>query len=113
MINKRSAYRIQFQPIGRAEPWPTRTTIMNALIHSFDRIEPPPPRSWLPRFVIRAWSSLSAALRESRDRRALTYLSEWNEHMLRDVGLTRDDVRRRPTISDSRWLIDNSRLGER
>ncbi len=86
---------------------------MNALIHSFDRIDPPPQRSWLPKFVLAAWERMSSAVRESRDRAALAHLSEWSEHMLRDVGLTRDDVRPPGPVSDSRWLIDNHRLGER
>jgi uncharacterized protein YjiS (DUF1127 family) len=86
---------------------------MNALIHSFDRIEAPAP-SRRPGFLLVAWRRLAAALRESRERRALAQLSEWNEHMLRDIGLTRDDVRSpRPTVTDGRWLIDNTRLGER
>jgi uncharacterized protein YjiS (DUF1127 family) len=86
---------------------------MNALIHSFDRIEPPPQRSWLPRFVATAWTRMSAAIRESRDRRALAHLSEWSEHMLRDVGLTREEVQSGRPVSDGRWMIDNARLGER
>jgi uncharacterized protein YjiS (DUF1127 family) len=87
---------------------------MNALIHSFDRVEPPPRRQ-SPGFLSALWSRLVTALRESRDRQALAHLSEWNEHMLRDIGLTRDDLRRhapRP-LSDGQWLIDNSRLTER
>ena len=55
---------------------------MNALIHSFDRIEPPPQRSRLPRFLRATWDRISAALRESRDRQALAHLSEWSEHNL-------------------------------
>ena len=86
---------------------------MNALIHSFDRIEPPPERLRLPRFLLRAWRTMSAALPQSRDRQALADLAEWSDHMLQDVGLTRDDVRSPRPVSDGRWLIDASRLGER
>jgi uncharacterized protein YjiS (DUF1127 family) len=81
---------------------------MNTLIHSFDRIEPP-PRRVLPGFLARAWARLRAA----RDRQALAELSEWNEHMLRDIGLTREDVQSPRRLSEGRWLIQNSRLDER
>jgi uncharacterized protein YjiS (DUF1127 family) len=88
---------------------------MNALIHSFDRIEPPPERRRLPQLISAAWGRFTAALREARDRRALAHLAEWNEHMLRDIGLTREEVqtRARRPLSDAQWLIDNTRLRER
>jgi uncharacterized protein YjiS (DUF1127 family) len=89
---------------------------MNALIHSFDRVEPPPQRQTRPGFLRATLLRLLARLREGRDRRALAHLSEWNEHMLRDVGLTREDVARRAPprpLSDGQWLIDNARLTER
>jgi uncharacterized protein YjiS (DUF1127 family) len=86
---------------------------MNTLIHSFDRIEPPPRKAWRPRILLAAWDRLRAALRESRDREALAQLSEWNEHMLRDVGLTREDVRSPRRLGEGRWLVENTRLGER
>ena len=83
---------------------------MNALIHSFDRLEPGRP----PGFVRRALVSLAAALRESRERRTLAALSEFDDHLLRDIGLTPDDVRTRPRpLSEGRWLIDNARMHER
>ena len=87
---------------------------MNALIHSFDRLEP--SRAVRPPgFLRRALAALGAALRESRERRAMVALSEFDDHLLRDIGLTPDDVRRRGPrpLSDGRWLVDNSRIGER
>ena len=56
-----------------------------------------------------------ATIRESRERRTLVALSEFDEHLLRDIGLTPDDVRQRipRPLSDGRWLIDNARIHER
>jgi len=84
---------------------------MNALIHSFDRLEPARP----PGLLRRALAALAASLRESRERRTLVALSEFDEHLLRDIGLTPDDVRQRipRPLSDGRWLIDNARIHER
>jgi uncharacterized protein YjiS (DUF1127 family) len=85
---------------------------MNALIHSFHRLDRPAPAS-RPGFLLAAWKRFVDAVRESRDRRALAQLSEWNEHMLRDIGLTRDEVGTGRSVTDGRWLIENTRLGER
>jgi uncharacterized protein YjiS (DUF1127 family) len=87
---------------------------MNALIHSFDRLEP--SRTTKPPGVLRrALAALGASLLATRQRRAMVALSEFDDHLLRDIGLTRDDVRglnARP-LSDGRWLIDNTRTHER
>jgi uncharacterized protein YjiS (DUF1127 family) len=87
---------------------------MNALIHSFDRLEPS-RTARPPGFLRRVFAALGASLRETRQRRAMVALSEFDDHLLRDIGLTRDDVRglnARP-LSDGRWLIDNARTHER
>ena len=56
------------------------------------------------------WISLHRAIG-----RSLAELRGMDDRMLRDIGLTRDDVRglnARP-LSDGRWLIDNARPHER
>ena len=88
---------------------------MNAYIHPIDRVEAARITERPPGLLRRAAARLFAVIRESRDRQALAHLSEWNEHMLRDIGLTREDVRPRPRgrLSDGRWLVDQTRLTER
>jgi uncharacterized protein YjiS (DUF1127 family) len=88
---------------------------MNALIHSFDRLEPSRPANNPPGLLRRAIASLAVSLREARQRRAMVALSEFDDHLLRDIGLTVEDVRGRDVrpLSDGRWLIDNARIHER
>jgi uncharacterized protein YjiS (DUF1127 family) len=112
MINPGGAYQGQSATIPSRFGAVPRTTTMNALIHSFDRLEPV-ARTGRQGFWITAWRRFTTALRASRERQALSQLSEWNEHMLQDIGLTRDDVRSPRAISDGCWLINNTRLGER
>ena len=87
---------------------------MNALIHSFDRLEPSRVAK-PPGFFRRTLAALAGSIRASRERRAMVTLSEFDDHLLRDIGLTPDDLRLRGTrpLSDGRWLIDNSRIHER
>jgi hypothetical protein len=88
---------------------------MNALIHSFDRIEPPPNRRRPWHLLKATYARFRAVLRESRDRQALAHISEWSERMVRDVGLTQEEARRpekRP-LSDGRWLVEQARRRER
>ena len=87
---------------------------MNALIHSFDRLESS-PTTRPPGFLRRTFAALGAALRASREQRAMVALSEFDDHLLRDIGLSPDEVRGRAArpFSDGRWLIDNTRIHER
>jgi uncharacterized protein YjiS (DUF1127 family) len=88
---------------------------MNALIHPLDRVVTARQSFKPPGLLLRAWRRLSDAFRQSQERRAMIGLSDFDAHLLRDIGLTPDDVRtygaRR--LSDGRWIITNTRLGER
>ena len=87
---------------------------MNALIHSFDRIEPGRPQRRLPRFLRVLWAHLASLLRSAQARREATELAELSDRMLRDIGLKRGDVARAEShlISDARWLLQQWRPRE-
>jgi uncharacterized protein YjiS (DUF1127 family) len=85
---------------------------MNAIIHPFDRIAPPQrqgqgPLARLGRTVAR----LLAALKDSRERRAMRELLALDDRILEDIGLSRQALcamlklpPNAGAMSDGRWL---------
>jgi uncharacterized protein YjiS (DUF1127 family) len=88
---------------------------MNALIHPLDRVVSARTPIKPSGLLLRAWRRLASAVRQSQERRAMISLSEFDEHLLKDIGLTKEDVRTYDArrMSDGRWIITSTRLGER
>jgi hypothetical protein len=89
---------------------------MNAMIHSFDRLEPGPSPGRLSRLIRNLGGRFYAALRESRDRQALAHLSEWSALGLQEAARQQREAARQPKnrpLTDGRWLIEQTRRRER
>lgn len=67
----------------------------------------PAPRGMLHTLVEAVASHLTVLLNARRNRRVFEDLLRWNDHMLADIGLTRDEVR--SALSAARFSEDPSK----
>jgi uncharacterized protein YjiS (DUF1127 family) len=90
---------------------------MNAVIHPFDRIAPSErsQRRGLLARLARGIGRLAAALKASRERRAIRELLALDDRMLHDIGLTRAALcealnlpQSARDLSDGRWLATHT-----